>query len=130
MTFEEAEMKKSEAAEETEAADQLSQLVHTFSQGAIMERAGELPDDELYMAYAAIMAKSCGAEEEEGGEEEEGEEPSLQEQEIEKMRLEFNQGRLAQRGVAEMVLNNITAAKGVASDMVDKTLGLGIAILA
>ena len=45
------------------------------------------------------------------------------------MRLEFNQGRLAERGVAEMVLNNITACKGVASDMVEKTLGLGIAIL-
>merc|ERR1719402_1586556 len=129
MTFEEAEMKKSEEAGEEQAADQLSQLVHTFSQGAIMERAGELPDDELYMAYAAIMAKSCGAEEEEGGEEEEGEGPTLQEQEIEKMRLEFNQGRLAERGVAEMVLNNITAAKGNAGDMVDTTLGLGISIL-
>merc|ERR1712106_281015 len=94
------------------------------------ENAGELPDDDLYMAYADIMAKSCGGGEEEGGEEEEeGEGPSLQEQEIEKMRLEFNQGRLAERGVAEMVLNNITAGKGVASDMIDKTLGLGIAIL-
>ena len=88
-----------------------------------MERAGELPDDPLCMAYADIMAKSCG------GGEEEGEGPTLQEQEIEKMRLEFNQGRLAERGVAEMVLNNITAAKGVASDMVEKTLGLGISIL-
>ena len=95
-----------------------------------MERAGELPDDPLCMAYADIMAKSCGGGEEEGGdEEEEGEGPTLQEQEIEKMRLEFNQGRLAERGVAEMVLNNITAAKGVASDMVEKTLGLGISIL-
>jgi len=129
MTFEEAEMKKSEAEEEAAAADQLSQLIHMFSQSAIMERAGELPDDDLYMAYADIMAKSCGGGEEEGEEEEEGEGPTLQEQEIEKMRLEFNQGRLAERGVAEMVLNNITAGKGVASDMIDKTLGLGIAIL-
>jgi len=129
MTFEEAEMKKSEAEEESAAADQLSQLIHMFSQSAIMERAGELPDDDLYMAYADIMAKSCGGGEEEGEEEEEGEGPSLQEQEIEKMRLEYNQGRLAERGVAEMVLNNITAGKGVASDMIDKTLGLGIAIL-
>eukprot|EP00091_Calanus_sinicus_P020577 TRINITY_DN5700_c0_g1_i2.p1 TRINITY_DN5700_c0_g1~~TRINITY_DN5700_c0_g1_i2.p1 ORF type:complete len:117 (+),score=52.70 TRINITY_DN5700_c0_g1_i2:194-544(+) len=111
MTFEEAEMKKSEAEEEAAAADQLSQLIHMFSQSAIMERAGELPDDDLYMAYADIMAKSCGGGEEEGEEEEEGEGPSLQEQEIEKMRLEFNQGRLAERGVAEMVLNNITAGK-------------------
>lgn len=129
MTFEEAEMKKSEPEEEAAAADQLTQLIHMFSQSAIMERAGELPDDDLYMAYADIMAKSCGGGEEEGEEEEEGEGPSLQEQEIEKMRLEFNQGRLAERGVAEMVLNNITAGKGVASDMIDKTLCLGIAIL-
>merc|ERR1719300_830861 len=129
MTFEEAEMKKSEPEEEAAAADQLTQLIHMFSQSAIMERAGELPDDDLYMAYADIMAKSCGGSEEEGEEEEEGEGPSLQEQEIEKMRLEFNQGRLAERGVAEMVLNNITAGKGVASDMIDKTLCLGIAIL-
>merc|ERR1719249_2532 len=130
MTFEEAEMKKSEPEEEAAAADQMTQLVHMFSQSAIMERAGDLPDDDLYMAYCDIMAKSCGGGEEEGGEEEEeGEGPSLQEQEIEKMRLEFNQGRLAERGVAEMVLNNITAAKGVASDMVDKTLCLGISIL-
>ena len=44
------------------------------------------------MSYANIMARSCGEEEEEGGdEEEEGEPPSLQEQEIEKMKLLFNQ---------------------------------------
>ncbi len=130
MTFEEAEMKKSEPEEESAPADQLTQLVHMFSQSAIMERSGDLPEDPLYMAYCDIMARSCGGGEEEGGEEEEeGEGPSLQEQEIEKMRLEFNQGRLAERGVAEMVLNNITAGKGNASDMIEKTLGLGIAIL-
>ena len=131
MTFEEAEMKKSEPEEEAKPADQLSQLIHMFSQGAIMERSGELPEDELYMAYADIMARSCGGggDEEGGEEEEEGEGPTLAEQEIENMKLEFNQGRLAERGVAEMVLNNITAAKGVASDMVDKTLCLGISIL-
>merc|ERR1719347_2154442 len=91
-----------------------------------MERAGELPEDELYMAYADILARSCGGG---GGDEEEGEGPTLAEQEIENMKLEFNQGRLAERGVAEMVLNNITASKGVAGDMVDKTLCLGISIL-
>ena len=129
MTFEEAEMKKSEPEEEAAAADQLSQLIHMFSQAA-GGMTGELEEDSLYMAYADIMAKSCGGGEEEGGEEEEeGPGPSLQEQEIEAMRLEFNQGRLAERGVAEMVLNNITACKGVAGDMVEKTLNLGIAIL-
>merc|ERR1719431_245383 len=128
MTFEEAEMKKSEPEEEAAAADQLTQLIHMFSQAA-GGLTGELEEDSLYMAYADIMAKSCGGGDEGGEEEEEGEGPSLQEIEIENMRLAFNQGRLAERGVAEMVLNNITACKGIASDMVEKTLGLGIAIL-
>merc|ERR1719431_1100663 len=128
MTFEEAEMKKSESEEEAAPADQLSQLIHMFSQAA-GSLVGELEEDALYMAYSDIMAKSCGGGDEGGEEEEEGEGPSLQEIEIENMRLAFNQGRLAERGVAEMVLNNITACKGIASDMVEKTLGLGIAIL-
>ena len=72
-------MKKDEEEGESESADQLSQLIHTFCQGAIMERTGDMPDDDLYMSYADIMARSCGEEEEEGGdEEEEGEPPSLQ----------------------------------------------------
>ncbi len=43
-----------------------------------------------------LSFRSCGEEEEEGGDDDE-EPPSLQEQEIEKMRLLFNQGRLASR---------------------------------
>ena len=116
--------------EETEggSADQISQLIHTFCQGAIMERTGEQPEDDLYMSYAEIMAKSCGEEEEEE-EDDDAEPPSLQEQEIEKMRLLFNQGRLASRGAAEMVLNQISACKGNAGPMIENTLQLGIAIL-
>lgn len=53
----------------------------------------------------------------------------LQEQEIEKMRLLFNQGRLATRGAAEMVLNQVSACNGIAGDMIENTLKLGIAIL-
>ena len=45
------------------------------------------------------------------------------------MRLLFNQGRLATRGAAEMVLNQVSACKGEAGDMIEKTLTLGIAIL-
>lgn len=85
-------MKKDEDVSENGIADQIDQLIHTFCQGAIMERTGEMPEDELYMSYAEIMAKSCGEEEEEE-EEDCGEPLSLQEQEIEKMRLLFNQGR-------------------------------------
>lgn len=48
---------------------------------------------------------------------------------MEKQKLLFHQARLANRGVAEMVLLHIAACKGVQSDMVMNTLGLGIAIL-
>lgn len=53
----------------------------------------------------------------------------MQEQEMEKQKLLFHQARLSNRGVAEMVLLHISASKGVPSDMVMKTLELGIAIL-
>lgn len=123
-------MKSDEDGAEENAADQVTQLIHTFCQGAIMERTGEMPDDVLYMSYADIMARSCGEEEEEGGdEEEEGEAPSLQEQEIEKMRLLFNQGRLASRGAAELVLSQVSSCNGSAGDMIENTLVLGIALL-
>ena len=48
---------------------------------------------------------------------------------MEKQKLLFHQARLANRGVAEMVLLHISASKGVPSDMVIKTLELGIAVL-
>lgn len=48
---------------------------------------------------------------------------------MEKQKLLFHQARLANRGVAEMVLLHISASKGVPSDMVMKTLELGIAVL-
>lgn len=48
---------------------------------------------------------------------------------MEKQKLLFHQARLANRGVAEMVLLQISACKGAQSDMVMSTLGLGISIL-
>ena len=48
---------------------------------------------------------------------------------MEKQKLLFHQARLANRGVAEMVLLHISACKGVPSDMVMCTLNLGISIL-
>jgi ryanodine receptor 2 len=50
-------------------------------------------------------------------------------QEMEKQKLLFHQSRLASRGVYEMVLQFISAAKGAQSDMVMNTLELGISIL-
>lgn len=46
-------------------ADPLSQLVITFCRGAMTERSGALQEDPLYMAYARVVAKSCGEEREE-----------------------------------------------------------------
>lgn len=48
---------------------------------------------------------------------------------MEKQKLLFHQARLANRGVAEMTLLHISACNGVPSDMVMKTLQLGISIL-
>uniref|UniRef100_A0A336KLC6 CSON012070 protein n=1 Tax=Culicoides sonorensis TaxID=179676 RepID=A0A336KLC6_CULSO len=129
-SFEESEKSKKDEEEGESKPDPLTQLVTTFCRGAMTERSGALQEDPLYMSYAEIAAKSCGeeAEEEEGGDEEEGG-ASIHEQEMEKQKLLFHQARLSNRGVAEMVLLHISASKGVPSDMVMKTLELGIAIL-
>ncbi|KAL1124812.1 hypothetical protein AAG570_001433 [Ranatra chinensis] len=132
-SFEDAELKKQDVEEEEGKPDPLTQLVTTFCRGAMTERSGALQEDPLYMSYAEIAARSCGEEEEEGGDGEEGGEEeggaSIHEQEMEKQKLLFHQARLANRGVAEMVLLHISACKGVTSDMVMKTLQLGISIL-
>lgn len=130
-SFEDAELKKRDEQEEEGKPDPLNQLVTTFCRGAMTERTGALQEDPLYMSYAEISSKSCGEEEEEG-EEEGGDEEgaaSIHEQEMEKQKLLFHQARLANRGVAEMVLLHISACKGVPSEMVMKTLQLGISIL-
>lgn len=137
-SFEEAEMKKLDKEEDEGKPDPLTQLVMNFCRGAMTERSGALQEDPLYMSYANIVAKSCGEEEEEGGgdEEEEGGSgegdeggASIHEQEMEKQKLLFHQARLANRGVAEMVLLHISASKGVPSEMVHITLQLGISVL-
>uniref|UniRef100_A0A182IRU9 Uncharacterized protein n=1 Tax=Anopheles atroparvus TaxID=41427 RepID=A0A182IRU9_ANOAO len=133
-TFEDAEKKKKDEEEEEGKPDPLTQLVTTFCRGAMTERSGALQEDPLYMSYANIVARSCGEEEEEGGDEEEGAGEdeggaSIHEQEMEKQKLLFHQARLANRGVAEMVLLHISASKGLPSEMVMRTLELGIAVL-
>ena len=49
MTFEESEMKKAEEAEEEETADQLTQLIHVFTQGALMDVQGDQSDDKVHL---------------------------------------------------------------------------------
>jgi len=101
-SFEEAEKK----TEEKDKPDPATQLVTAFSRATDTEHVGAIKEDNLYMDYAFIFSQSCdGAEEEEGGEEEG---PSIHEQEMEKQLL-FEQARLKQRGVAEMVLLYISA---------------------
>uniref|UniRef100_A0A6P7G955 Ryanodine receptor-like n=1 Tax=Diabrotica virgifera virgifera TaxID=50390 RepID=A0A6P7G955_DIAVI len=73
LSFEDAELKKKDAAVEDNKPDPLTQLVTTFCRGAMTERSGALQEDPLYMSFAEIIAKSCGEEEEEGEEEEGGE---------------------------------------------------------
>ena len=46
MTFEESEMKKAEEEGEEETADQLTQLIHVFTQGAL-DSQGEQTDDKV-----------------------------------------------------------------------------------
>uniref|UniRef100_A0A3B3RB91 Ryanodine receptor 2 n=1 Tax=Paramormyrops kingsleyae TaxID=1676925 RepID=A0A3B3RB91_9TELE len=54
---------------------------------------------------------------------------SMQEKEMEKQKLLYQQARLHDRGAAEMVLQTISASKGEMGPMVASTLKLGIAIL-
>ncbi|KAI1903502.1 hypothetical protein AGOR_G00027850 [Albula goreensis] len=121
-----------EEEEKETKPDPLHQLILHFSRTALTEKS-KLDEDYLYMAYADIMAKSCHiGEEDEGGEEEvEGgkEEMSFEEKEMEKQRLLYQQSRLHNRGAAEMVLQMISACKGVTGCMVSSTLKLGISIL-
>ncbi|XP_023805329.1 ryanodine receptor 2 isoform X2 [Oryzias latipes] len=115
-----------EPAEEEEGMkhmDPLHQLIQLFSRTALTEKC-KLDEDNLYIAYADIMAKSCHDEEEE-----DGEVKSFEEKEMEKQKLLYQQARLHDRGAAEMVLQTISASKGEMGPMVASTLKLGIAIL-
>jgi ryanodine receptor 2 len=137
--------------------DSLRQLITAFNRAATTEQQstsnGGPPDallDSLYMAYAEIMSKSCEIDEDDddnptkannndnnanlnpGDQEEEEEEDQgklFQEQEMAKQKLLYEQGRLAERGAAEMALLYISASKGNKTDMLDKTLQLGISLL-
>uniref|UniRef100_A0A8D0AYX8 Ryanodine receptor 1 n=1 Tax=Sander lucioperca TaxID=283035 RepID=A0A8D0AYX8_SANLU len=118
-----------EEEEETETKpDPLHQLILHFSRTALTEKT-KLDVDHLYMSYADIMAKSCHIGEDDEGGEQEGEEPSFEDKEMEKQRLLYQQSRLHNRGAAEMVLQMISACKGVPGAMVSSTLKLGISIL-
>nr|XP_021323203.1 ryanodine receptor 3-like [Danio rerio] len=106
--------------------DPLHQLILHFSHNALTERSS-LEEDQLYIAYADMMAKSCAENEEE--EEEEDKEKTFEEKEMEKQKTLYQQARLHDRGAAEMVLQMVSASKGRLDPMVTFTLKLGISIL-
>ncbi|XP_028331499.1 ryanodine receptor 2 isoform X4 [Gouania willdenowi] len=122
-----AKSREQESSEEEEGVkhiDPLHQIIQLFSRTALTEKC-KLDKDQLYMAYADIMAESCHNEEDDDGEEVK----SFEEKEIEKQKLLYQQARLHERGAAEMVLQTISASKGEMGPMVASTLKLGIAIL-
>ncbi|XP_052001465.1 LOW QUALITY PROTEIN: ryanodine receptor 3 [Xyrauchen texanus] len=105
--------------------DPLHQIILHFSHNALTERSC-LEEDQLYIAYADMMAKSCAENEEE---DEEGKEKTFEEKEMEKQKTLYQQARLHDRGAAEMILQMISASKGGLGSMVTFTLKLGISIL-
>ncbi|XP_056624494.1 ryanodine receptor 3 isoform X3 [Triplophysa dalaica] len=105
--------------------DPLHQLILHFSHNALTERSS-VEDDQLYVAYADMMAKSCAENEEDDDEEKE---KSFEEKEMEKQKTLYQQARLHDRGAAEMVLQMISSSKGRLGRMVTFTLKLGISIL-
>ncbi|KAK2153790.1 hypothetical protein LSH36_286g03064 [Paralvinella palmiformis] len=131
----------------------LSQLITCFSRAATTECIEKLESDNLYYCYSNIMSQSCHGEddEEDEGDEEGDAGLSLQRvinpltragdikrasidvvirsKEMEKLKLLFEQARLADRGAAEMVIMYISTSKGNWSDMVIATIELGISIL-
>lgn len=127
-----------ESVDVYESPDPLRQLITSFNRAATTEQVStaagnNLFDDKLYMVYAEIMSKSCEIIEEEEEAEEPAEEEenknSTEEEEMQKQKLLFEQGRLAERGAAEMTLLYISASKGEKSEMLEKTLQLGISLL-
>ncbi|KAJ8044966.1 Ryanodine receptor 2 [Holothuria leucospilota] len=110
-----------------DAKDPCYQLILTFSKAACLQQDG-IEEDELYMSYANIMSLSCSGEDDDDDDDED-EGMSFQEKEVAKQKLLSEQGRLAERSAAEMVLMNISASKGIACDMVSSSLQLGISLL-
>ncbi|XP_062863941.1 ryanodine receptor 2 [Trichomycterus rosablanca] len=109
---------------EDKTFDPLNQLISLFRQSALT--GTRMQEDDLYLAYADIMAKSCQAEDEDGRDEEV---KSFEEKELEKQRLLYQQARLHDRGAAEMVLQRLSASGGAVGATVAATLKLGIALL-
>lgn len=143
---EKEEWTSKEADSETDTCrpDPLTQLIACFNRAATTEQTGSvsgsinLTDDQLYQMYTDRMSKSCEIEDEEDDDEEsestqeasdEDQSSAFQLAEMQKQKLLFEQGRLAERGAAEMCLLYVSASRGEKSEMLEKTLELGISLL-
>uniref|UniRef100_A0A0N4ZPH7 Ryanodine receptor 44F n=1 Tax=Parastrongyloides trichosuri TaxID=131310 RepID=A0A0N4ZPH7_PARTI len=113
------------------APDPLAQLIQCFQRAATTEESQALiiASDELYVNFAQVMAKSVHIEEEDDdGGDDDGEVDQAQKEEMAQT-LRAEQAVLADRGAAIMCLMYISASNGEPSDMVAKTLQLGIHLL-
>uniref|UniRef100_A0A914WVK7 EF-hand domain-containing protein n=1 Tax=Plectus sambesii TaxID=2011161 RepID=A0A914WVK7_9BILA len=113
-----------------EKPDPLMQLIRCFQRAATSEQsqAASIAEDELYVNFADVMSKSIHiSEEDDGGDEEAEVDQAQKEEEAEALRTE--QRRLADRGAAIMCLMYLSSSNGEPSDMVAKTLDLGIHLL-
>ena len=118
--------------------DPLRQLIACFNRAATTEQGNtgmaNLAEDMLYQVFSDCMSRSCEiVDEDDEAEappgEEEDQANSFEEAEMQKQKLLFEQGRLADRGATEMTLLYISASKGEKTDMLEKTLQLGISLL-
>uniref|UniRef100_A0A3B3TF51 Ryanodine receptor 1 n=1 Tax=Paramormyrops kingsleyae TaxID=1676925 RepID=A0A3B3TF51_9TELE len=114
------EEEEEEEEEKETKPDPLHQLILHFSRTALTEKSCHIGEED-----------EAGEEELMGGEDEMSFEvrQNEMEKEMEKQRLLYQQSRLHNRGAAEMVLQMISACKGVTGSMVSSTLKLGISIL-
>ncbi|XP_033625850.1 ryanodine receptor 2-like [Asterias rubens] len=117
-----------EAVSEESSKDPLHQLILTFSRAFGLQQNG-IEQEFLYASYADIMSRSCSGNDDDDDDDSEESTITFQEQELAKQRLLSEQGRLADRGAAEMVLLLLSASKGEPSPMVMCTLQLGISLL-
>ncbi|RNA06223.1 ryanodine receptor [Brachionus plicatilis] len=143
-----AKVDELEAGEDVQAVqvlrpDPLTQLIACFNRAATTQQTGahgsaNLADDQLYQMFADKMSKSCEIVDDEDEEEEEHEEQAASDDdqssafqlaEMQKQKLLFEQDRLAERGAAQMCLLYISASRGEKTQMLEKTLELGISLL-
>uniref|UniRef100_A0A8C3RI37 Ryanodine receptor 3 n=1 Tax=Cyanoderma ruficeps TaxID=181631 RepID=A0A8C3RI37_9PASS len=105
-----------EEEEETEKnhPDPLHQIILYFSRSALTERRFLIFLFFLDPFQSVVCSNFCS---------------QMQEKEMEKQRILYQQARLHDRGAAEMVLQMISASQGHTGPMVVETLKLGIAIL-